>query len=78
MDAITCSNTSNFHALQADIWSLGVIAAQLAHCEPPSSDPSQQAEESTPSLPSAYSKQFGEFVASCLQKSRRKVAIIEI
>lgn len=59
----------------ADIWSLGIIALELALGHPPHSEltPMEQIisiiGENPSALPERYSSQFREFVSACLQKN---------
>ena len=66
--------------LQADIWSLGITAIELAKGEPPYSDLHpmrvllQIPKNRPPQLPENYSKPFREFVEACLQKNPEHVS----
>ncbi len=68
---------------QADIWSLGITAIELAKGEPPYSDLHPMRvllhipKNRPPQLPENYSKSFREFVEACLQKNPEHVSEIE-
>lgn len=72
-------NSPIWVSVQADIWSLGITAIELAKGEPPNSDLHPMRvlflipKNSPPTLEGHHSKPFKEFVEACLNKDPRFV-----
>ena len=80
LDYITHCTCIMCPPLQADVWSLGITAIELAQGQPPHADLHPMRvlflipKSNPPELIGNYSKSFKEFVALCLNKNPKNVS----
>jgi serine/threonine protein kinase len=79
-EVISCKAYSSFYNEKTDIWALGITAIELGDCQPPLYDvPPMRAllqiprrEPPTLASPENWSKEFNDFLATCLKKDPKQ------